>query len=101
MMLQTEKPNDYVCASCISHSVLDLCQYVFKSLDLNYLDYIKIDEKHFRPEELKDLKGDSSKLRKELAWAPWYTFEEMLDDMVEYWLNYYNEKNYEKTNQVD
>ncbi len=101
MMLQTDKPDDYVCATGISHSVLDLCQYVFKSLDLNYLDYIKIDEKHFRPEELKDLKGDSSKLRKELSWAPWYTFEEMLDEMVEYWLNYYNEKNYEKSNQVD
>ena len=45
-----------------------------------------------RPEELKDLKGDSSKIRKELSWYPEYTFEEMLDEMVEYWLNYYNEK---------
>jgi GDPmannose 4,6-dehydratase len=101
MMLQTDKPDDYVCATGISHSVQDLCQYVFRSLDLNYMDYIKIDEKHFRPEELTDLKGDSSKIRKDLSWYPEYTFEEMLDEMVEYWLNYYNEKNYEKTNQMD
>jgi len=92
MMLQTDKPDDYVCATGISHSVQDLCQYVFKSLDLNYLDYIKVDSKHFRPEELEDLKGDSSKMRKELSWYPEYTFEEMLDEMVEYWLEYYEEK---------
>jgi GDPmannose 4,6-dehydratase len=90
MMLQTDNPDDYVCATGVSHSVQDLCQYVFKSLDLNYLDYININEKHFRPEELKDLKGDSSKMRKELTWAPEYTFEEMLDEMIEYWLDKYN-----------
>jgi len=93
MMLQTDKPDDYVCATGISHSVMDLCKYVFESLDLNYLDYIKIDEKHMRPEELENLKGDSTKLRKELLWQPEYTFETMLDEMVEYWLDYYKEKN--------
>jgi len=90
MMLQTDKPDDYVCATGISHSVMDLCKYVFDELDLNYLDYIKIDEKHMRPEELENLKGDSTKLRKELLWEPEYTFESMLDEMISYWLNYYN-----------
>jgi GDPmannose 4,6-dehydratase len=89
MMLQTDKPDDYVCATGISHSVMDLCKYVFDGLDLNYLDYIKVDEKHFRPEELEDLKGDSTKLREELSWCPEYTFETMIDEMIEYWLNYY------------
>lgn len=93
MMLQTDKPDDYVCATGISHSVMDLCKYVFDELDLNYLDYIKIDEKHMRPEELENLKGDSTKLREELLWQPEYTFESMLDEMIEYWLNYYKEKN--------
>ena len=93
MMLQTDKPDDYVCATGISHSVMDLCKYVFDELDLNYLDYIKIDEKHMRPEELENLKGDSTKLREELLWEPEYTFESMLDEMIEYWLNYYREKN--------
>jgi GDPmannose 4,6-dehydratase len=46
-----------------------------------------------RPEELTDLKGDSTKLRSKLGWEPKYTFETMLDEMVEYWLEYYKEKN--------
>lgn len=89
MMLQTDKPDDYVCATGISHSVKELCEYVFKSLDLNYLDYIKVDKKHMRAEELHDLKGDSTKMRNELGWSPYYTFETMLDEMKEYWLNKY------------
>jgi GDPmannose 4,6-dehydratase len=92
MMLQTDKPDDYVCATGISHSVMDLCKYVFESLDLNYLDYIKVDEKHMRAEELHDLRGDSTKMRKELGWSPHYTFETMLDEMIEYWVEYYKEK---------
>ena len=89
IMLQTDKPDDYVCATGISHSVMDLCKYVFDELDLNYLDYIKIDEKHMRPEELENLKGDSTKLREELLWQPEYTYESMLDEMIEYWLKHF------------
>jgi len=89
LMLQSEKPDDYVCATGISHSVRDLCEYTFKSLDLDYRDYIVIDEKHFRPEELENLKGDSSKLRDSLGWRPVYTFETMIDEMIEYWLDFY------------
>ena len=89
LMLQSDKPDDYVCSTGVSHSVKDLCEYVFNYLQLNYLDYIVVDEKHFRPEELENLKGDSSKLKKELDWNPIYTFETMLDEMLEYWLEYY------------
>jgi GDPmannose 4,6-dehydratase len=89
LMLQSDKPDDYVCSTGVSHSVKDLCEYVFNYLQLNYLDYIVVDEKHFRPEELENLKGDSSKLREELNWEPTYSFETMLDEMLEYWLNYY------------
>jgi len=89
LMLQSEKPDDYVCATGVSHSVQDLCTYVFSSLGLNYLDHIIVDEKHFRPEELENLKGDSTKLRKSLLWEPKYTFETMLDEMINYWLKYY------------
>jgi GDPmannose 4,6-dehydratase len=42
-----------------------------------------------RPEELNDLKGDSSKLKSLTGWEPKYTFETMLDEMIEYWLNFY------------
>jgi GDPmannose 4,6-dehydratase len=93
MMLQTDNPTDYVCATGVSHSVRDLCEYTFKKLDLDYKDYIIVDEKHMRPEELENLKGDSTKLREELGWATEYTFETMLDEMISYWLTYYNEKN--------
>jgi GDPmannose 4,6-dehydratase len=89
LMLQSDMPDDYVCSTGISHSVKDLCEYTFNSLGLNYLDYVVVDEKHFRPEELENLKGDSSKLKKELLWRPEYTFETMLDEMISYWVHYY------------
>jgi len=92
LMLQSDKPDDYVCATGISHSVKDLCEYTFGSLGLDYQNFVEIDEKHFRPEELHDLKGDSSKLRNELNWEPKYTFETMLDEMIEYWVDYYTNK---------
>jgi len=87
MLLQLDKPGDYVCATGISHSVQDLCEYVFSKLKLNWKEYIKIDEKFLRPEELYNLKGDSSKLREVTGWKPEYTFESMLDEMIEYWIN--------------
>jgi GDPmannose 4,6-dehydratase len=93
LMLQTDTPDDYVCSTGVSHSVRELCDYVFNKLDLNYQNYVVISGKHMRPEELTDLKGDSTKLRSELDWEPKYTFETMLDEMISYWLTYYSEKN--------
>jgi GDPmannose 4,6-dehydratase len=92
LMLQSHKPDDYVCSTGISHSVKDLCDYTFSSLGLDYKDYLVIDEKHFRPEELENLKGDSTKLRKNLGWETKYTFESMIDEMIKYWLDYYGKK---------
>jgi len=83
MMLQQETPDDFVCSTGISHSVEDVCEHVFKRLGMNYKDHITIDERYFRPEELDDLKGDSSKLRNELGWEPEYTFESLLDEMID------------------
>ena len=92
LMLQSDKPDDYVCSTGISHSVKDLCDYTFGSLGLDYKNYLVIDEKHFRPEELENLKGDSTKLRKNLGWETEYTFESMIDEMIKYWLDYYGKK---------
>ena len=83
MILQADKPEDYVCSTGISHSVQDCCEYIFKKLGMNYKDYVVLDEKYLRPEELHDLKGDSTKIRTKLGWKPNYTFETMLDDMIE------------------
>jgi GDPmannose 4,6-dehydratase len=88
-ILQLDEPNDFVCSTGISHSVRDLCNYVFTKLDLNYEDYVKLDEKFLRPEELNNLKGDSNKLKELTGWLPTYTFETMLDEMIEHWLDHY------------
>jgi GDPmannose 4,6-dehydratase len=84
-ILQLEEPNDFVCATGVSHSVKELCEYVFTKLGLNYEDYVKLDMKFLRPEELTDLKGDPTKLMKATGWKPTYTFETMLDEMIAYW----------------
>ena len=91
MILQQSQPDDYVCATGISHTVQDLVEYVFGKLDLDYKQYVKQDPRYYRPEELETLRGDSSKLRRVTNWTPKYTFESMLDEMIEYWI-----KNYEK-----
>ena len=85
LILQQDTPDDFVCATGISHSVRELCEYVFGKLDLDYKDYVGVDQKYMRPEELTDLKGDSSKARWVLDWTHEYTFETMLDEMIDHW----------------
>ncbi len=89
MMLQQDESGDYICATGISHSVLELVEYVFGKLDLDWKSHVKTDSKFLRPEELEDLKGDSLKLRKETGWSPNYTFETMLEEMIDHWLDHY------------
>ena len=89
-ILQLEDADDFVCATGTSHSVRQLCEYVFSKLELNYEDYVKLDMKFLRPEELTDLKGDPTKLMKATGWKPTYTFETMLDEMISYWLKELN-----------
>ena len=88
MILEQDMPDDYVCATGISHSVRDLCKYTFSKLDLNHNEYIGIDEKYLRPEELVHLRGDSSKL-KSIGFEAEYTFESMIDEMINYWEKFY------------
>lgn len=85
LMLQQDKPGNFVCATGVSHSVQDLVEYTFNKLDLDWNQYVKTDAKYLRPEELRDLKGDSTKLRK-LGWTADYTFETMIDEMINYWI---------------
>jgi len=90
LIMQQYNPNNYVCATGQSHSVLDLVTYVFDKLDLDIEKHLEISTKYYRPEELDDLKGDSTKLRLATGWEPKYTFESMLDEMIEYWLDKYS-----------
>jgi GDPmannose 4,6-dehydratase len=90
LMLQQTNPDDFVCSTGVSHTVKDLVRYVFDKLDLDWKEYVKQDKKYYRSEELEFLKGDCSKAKKELGWKHEYTFETMLDEMIEYWLDKYN-----------
>jgi GDPmannose 4,6-dehydratase len=89
-IITAEKTSDFVVATGQSHSVRQLCDYVFSKLGLDYVNYVVQNPKFFRPQELKYLKGDSSKIRNELGWKPTYTFETLLDDMINHWKNIYD-----------
>ncbi len=89
LILNNDQAKDWVVATGESHTVRDLCKYVFSSLNMDYQDYVVQNQKFLRPEELKFLKGDSTPIRTELGWKPKYTFETMLDEMIQYWLKIY------------
>ena len=86
MILNHDIPDDFIVATGVSKTVRELCDYVFNRLGMNYKDYVVQNPAFMRPEELRFLKGDSSKVRNVLKWAPTYTFETMMDEMVEHWL---------------
>ncbi len=83
LMLQQNKPEDYVIATGKSKSVRDVCKIVFKKLNLgDYKKYIKINKRYLRPNELYHLKGNATKAKRNLRWKPEISFEEMIDEMI-------------------
>lgn len=92
LIMQLDKSDDFVCSTGISHSVRELCELSFDLLNLKFENYVEIGEKFLRPEELNVLKGDYSKLKNATGWEPKYTFESMIEEMVQFWLNYYKNK---------
>jgi GDPmannose 4,6-dehydratase len=86
LILQQDQPGDWVVATGETRSVRDMCKYVFETLEMDYQEYVVQNQKFLRPEELPYLKGDSSRIRA-LGWKPEYTFETMMDEMIEYWMN--------------
>ena len=89
LILNHNDADDFVIATGKTNSIRDLCKLVFSKLNLNYEDYVKVNPKYIRPEELNYLCGDSSKSRKVLGWKPEYSFETLVDDMLEYFLKIY------------
>ena len=84
-IVNAEIPSDYVVATGTTHSVRELCEYVFMQLDLDYNNYVVQNPKFLRPQELKYLKGDATRIKAELGWKPLYTFEALLDEMIQHW----------------
>jgi GDPmannose 4,6-dehydratase len=82
LMLQLEEPDDFVIASGESHTVREFCELAFGEVGLNYLDYVVVDERFYRPAEVEALIGDSTKARRVLKWKPSYTFAELVKLMV-------------------
>ena len=87
LIINHPEAGDFVVSTMGTHSVREMTKYVFKRLGMNYEDYVIQNKIFMRPEELQYLKGDSTKARTILGWKPIYTFEEMLDEMIDYWLN--------------
>ncbi|MDX6574900.1 MAG: GDPmannose 4,6-dehydratase [Blastocatellia bacterium] len=83
LMLQQPQADDFVVASGESHTVREFCDRAFAEVDLDYRDYVKVDERFYRPAEVDELVGDASKARAVLGWKARYSFEEMIREMVQ------------------
>lgn len=83
LMLQQDKPKDYVFSSGETHTVQEFVQLAFERVGLDPDDYVEIDMNLYRPAEVDILLGDSSLARKELGWAPKISFTELVNEMVD------------------
>ena len=82
LMLQQDKPDDYVIATGETHSVREFLDEAAPLLDLDWHPYVEIDPRYYRPTEVDLLLGDSSKARRELGWEPQVTFKTLVHMMV-------------------
>lgn len=83
LMLQRPRPDDYVIATGVAHSIRDLCACAFEYLGLDYTKYVRIEPRFRRAPELVQLVGDASKARAELNWKPKVEFEALIRMMVD------------------
>jgi GDPmannose 4,6-dehydratase len=83
LMLQQEKPENFVISSNENHSVRDFADIAFSRLDLDYKQYVKVDQRFVRPAEVDILLGDSSQARKKLGWQPKVSFRQLVEMMVD------------------
>ena len=84
LMLQQPAPDDFVVATGETHSVREFCEAAFSVVDLDYIEYVKVDELYYRPAEVDSLVGDASKARTVLGWKPQHTFDALVREMVEF-----------------
>ena len=82
LMLQQEKPDDFVVATGVNHSVQEFCEIAFAAADLDWKEWVKVDPQFCRPAEVEVLQGDATKARKVLGWEPTRSFRELVSEMV-------------------
>jgi GDPmannose 4,6-dehydratase len=82
LMLQQERPDDYVIATGESHSVREVLEIAFGTLGLDWNAHVEIDPRYYRPTEVDHLLGDASKAREKLGWRPKVRFQELIEMMV-------------------
>ncbi len=92
IIVQQDQPNDYVVSTGITRSVRNMCEYVFSRCNLNYQDHVVQNPKYLRPEELPYLRGDNTKITTDLGWQPTYSFEALMDEMIEHWKGVYAQR---------
>jgi GDPmannose 4,6-dehydratase len=83
LMLQQDKPDDYVVATGVAHSVRELIEIAFGRVGLDWQKYVRVDPALLRPAEVDHLLGDSSKARRQLQWTPQVDFKQLVEMMVD------------------
>jgi len=81
-MLQIDSPEDFVIATGETHSVREFCELAFAELDLDWQDYVRVDDRFKRPSEVELLVGDASKAKKLIGWEPKIRFHDLVSEMV-------------------
>lgn len=82
-MLQVDEPADYVIGTGVPHSVREVCEVAFSHVDLDWKEYVTVDESRFRPAEVDHLMADSTRAREEIGWEPAVDFEQLIRMMVD------------------
>lgn len=83
LMLQQDEPGDYVIGTGEHHTVRECAQIAFDEVDLDWQEYVTVDEEFFRAAEVEALKADPSRAQRKLGWEPKTSFEEMVREMVQ------------------
>jgi GDPmannose 4,6-dehydratase len=83
LMLQADKPDDYIIATGQTHSIREFLDLAFARLEMDWHDYVEIDPRYFRPAEVDALQGDASKAKKLLNWQPKVNFEQLVAMMID------------------
>ncbi len=81
-IITADQPDDFVVSTGVMYSVGEFAEKVFSKLNLDYKEFIEFDPRYLRPAEVDTLCGDSTKIRQKLGWAPKYTFDQLVDEMV-------------------